>query len=100
MRLSRNGRYRLGVASRVVAAIGGGYVLAALATGLLAVVLPMPPAEAVMTATLLSFSLYACAVLWVFAVGSAWRAWTGLGVAAAVLGTILAAALAAVRSGA
>ncbi|MBB1629563.1 DUF3649 domain-containing protein [Cupriavidus sp. UME77] len=91
MRLSQTGRYRLGVASRVVAAIGGGYVLAAVATGLLAVVMPMPPAEAVMTATLLSFSLYACAVLWVFAAGSAWRAWAGVAVPAVVLGVLLAA---------
>ncbi|MGO4332982.1 DUF3649 domain-containing protein [Cupriavidus sp. 2TAF22] len=92
MGLSRNGRYRLDVASRVVAAIGGGYVLAALATGLLAVVLPMPPSEAVTTATLLSFSLYACAVLWVFAAGSALRAWAGLAIPAAVMAAVLAAA--------
>lgn len=90
MGLSQTGRYRLGVASRVVAAAGGGYVLAAVATGLLAVVLPMPRAEAVMTATLLSFSLYACAVLWVFAAGSALCAWIGVAVPSAVLGVALA----------
>ncbi|MDF3837183.1 DUF3649 domain-containing protein [Cupriavidus basilensis] len=90
MGLSQTGRYRLGVASRVVAAIGGGYVLAAVATGLLAVLLPLPPAEAVMTATLLSFSLYACSVLWVFAAGSAWQAWAGVALPAAVLGAVLA----------
>ncbi len=91
MALSQTGRYRLGVASRVVAAIGGGYVLAAVATGLLAMVLPMPPAEAVMGATLLSFSLYACAVLWVFAAGSALHAWGGIAVPAIILGLLLAA---------
>ncbi|KDP83971.1 iron transporter [Cupriavidus sp. SK-3] len=91
MGLSQTGRYRLSVVSRVVAAIGGGYVLASVATGLLAVLLPLPPAEAVMTATLLSFSLYACAVLWVFAAGSALRAWTGVVVPAIVFGALLAA---------
>jgi hypothetical protein len=91
MGLSQICRCRLGVASRVMAAIGGGYVLAAVATGLVAVLLPLPPAEAVMTATLLSFSLRACAVLWVFAVGSALHAWTGVAVPTIVLGALLVA---------
>ena len=75
LRLSADAVYRLGVASRSVAAIVGGYVLAALLTMLLSVSLPMARAEAVMTATLLSFAIYTCAVMWVFATRSALRAW-------------------------
>ena len=66
------------IASRVIAAVLGGYVFAATFTGFLAVALPLPRAEAVVLATLLSFAMYACAILWVFAVQSAARAWTGL----------------------
>jgi len=67
-----------GIASRVVAAIGGGYVLASLMSIVLARSLPLPSATAVMTGMLLSFLFYACAVLWVFAARSAGRAWAGL----------------------
>src|SRR3546814_20708676 len=72
--------YRLEVASRALAAICGGYALTATASGLLALTLPMQRADAVLTATLLSFTLYACAALWAFAAGSALRPWLGLGV--------------------
>lgn len=70
--------YRLAVASRVVAAILGGYALSALATFALATFLPMSRAEASMTATLLSFAIYTCAVIWVFATRTVWRAWMGI----------------------
>ncbi|MGK5079537.1 DUF3649 domain-containing protein [Janthinobacterium sp. HLX7-2] len=89
LRLSAGAVYRLGVASRSVAAILGGYLLAALITMLLSVSLPMARAEAVMTATLLSFAIYTCAVLWVFATGSALRAWLGLLLPAALIAAIL-----------
>jgi len=89
LRLSAGVMYRLGVASRSVAAIAGGYVLAALVTMLLSVSLPMARSEAVMTATLLSFAVYTCAVMWVFATRSALRAWLGLLIPAAVIATIL-----------
>lgn len=79
-------RYRMGVASRAVAAIGGGYALAAVATALLALTLPMARADAVLTATLLSFTVYVCAVIWVFAARDALRAWLGIGVPTLVLG--------------
>ena len=81
--------YRLSVASRVVAAILGGYVLTALATMALAVFLPMSKAEASLTATLLSFLIYGCAVIWVFATRTAWRAWTGIVVPAVVLAVLI-----------
>ncbi|MBY4947439.1 DUF3649 domain-containing protein [Cupriavidus respiraculi] len=79
-------RYRLAVASRAVAAIGGGYVLAAAATTVLSLVLPLSRSEAVVTATLLSFLVYAGAVIWVFAARSAWRAWIGIALPATALG--------------
>ncbi|MCW5296592.1 DUF3649 domain-containing protein [Herbaspirillum lusitanum] len=79
-------RYRLAVASRAVAAIGGGYALSAAVAALLAVVLPMHPAEAVITATLLSFIVFCCAVLWVFAARTAWRAWGGIVAPGVLLG--------------
>lgn len=81
--------YRLAVASRALAAILGGYALSAVATALLSVLLPLPRAEAVITATLLSFVVFCCAVLWVFAARNAWRAWAGL----AVPGVLLALGL-------
>lgn len=82
-------RQRCGVAARTVAAIGGGYVLAAVASALLATLLPLPRADAAVAATMLSFAIYACAVLWVFATRSALRAWAGILIAAASLGMLL-----------
>jgi hypothetical protein len=84
-------KYRLGVASRAVAAIGGGYAVAALSTALLASLLPMAPADAVMTATMLSFTVYTCAAIWVFAARTAWHAWIGLVMPGALLGFSLLA---------
>lgn len=68
--------------SRIVAAIGGGYALAAL-TSIAAVLLPMDKFQGVLTGMMLSFIVYVGAVIWVFAVRSATRAWVGL-LAAAV----------------
>lgn len=82
-------RYRGGVLARTVAAIGGGYVLTSIAIALLALALPLPRADAVSIATLLSFAVYTGVILWVFATTSAWRAWGGVLVASAVLGAIL-----------
>ncbi|MBL8269245.1 DUF3649 domain-containing protein [Steroidobacter sp.] len=81
--------YRLAVASRALAAIVGGYALTALATFALARLLPLARAEASMTATLLSFVIYACVVIWVFATRTAWRAWLGIVAPAAVLGALV-----------
>ena len=87
--------YRLGVASRALAAIGGGYVVAALAAAVLSLWLPIARVEATLAGTLASFVVYVCAVMWVFAARSAWRAWLGLAVPAAVLGALLLAGEAA-----
>lgn len=86
MKLNENVRYRLAVASRAIAAILGGYALAAVSTAVLSVVLPMPRVDAVMTATLLSFTVYTCAAIWVFAARDALRAWLGIGVPTLLMG--------------
>jgi len=81
--------YRAGVAVRLLAAIVGGYALTAIAMSLLAVLLPASRVDAVMTATLLSFPLYAVAIMWAFAARSAWRAWAGLLLPSALLALAL-----------
>lgn len=82
--------YRLGVASRAIAAIGGGYVLGALVAAAFALFLPMNRLDAALTGTLASFVVYALAVMWVFAARTAWRAWLGLLIPCALLGALLA----------
>jgi len=79
----------LGIASRTVAAVFGGYALAACATIALALWLPAAPATAVITANLLSFLIYAVAVLWAFATRSAIRAWAGIAVPALGLAALV-----------
>ncbi|MDM5180470.1 DUF3649 domain-containing protein [Massilia sp. DJPM01] len=92
MRLSAPLVYRLGVGSRALAAILGGYLLAA-ASALLALLLPRVlgtgRADAVIGATLASFAIYAGAVIWVFAARSAARAWLGLLLPAACMAAIV-----------
>lgn len=63
--------------SRIVAALFGGYALAALSS-VAALALPMSKPQAVLTGMLASFAVYAGAVIWVFAVRSALKAWAGL----------------------
>ncbi len=84
-RVGAAARQRLGVGARACAAIFGGYALAAALTALLSLALPMARADAVLSATLLSFAAYTGAVLWVFAARSAARAWLGLLLPAALL---------------
>lgn len=81
--------YRLSVASRALAAILGGYVLTALMTMAIAVYLPTTRAEASLTATMLSFLIYGCVVLWVFATRTAVRAWLGIVIPSVVLGVLV-----------
>lgn len=71
-------RQRWGVASRTMAAIVGGYALAAFSTTALALALPTPREEAAMLATLPSFLIYAGAIIWAFAARTALRAWVGI----------------------
>jgi hypothetical protein len=63
--------------SRIVAALFGGYALAALGS-VAALALPMSKPQAVLTGMLASFAIYAGVVIWVFAVRSALKAWAGL----------------------
>ncbi|MCQ2993731.1 DUF3649 domain-containing protein [Pseudomonas syringae] len=85
--------YRWMILSRVLAATLGGYVLSALVTSLLALLLPRvsgsDPASVVQITTLLSFVLYTAIVIWVFSTASAWRAWFGLGLAALLTGAVI-----------
>lgn len=86
------GRYRWAVASRALAAAGGGYVLAASAAGALGLAFMrsgMARPDAVLASTMLSFVLYACAALWAFGCATAWRAWAGIGAPALVLGAVI-----------
>lgn len=86
--MSEPTRYRWAVASRVAAAIFGGYALVSALTVLLALVWPLPQAQALMASTMLSFTLYTVVVIWVFATRSATRAWVGL-----LAGTLVATSL-------
>ncbi|WP_429303830.1 DUF3649 domain-containing protein [Paraburkholderia sp. GAS199] len=76
--------------ARIVAAVLGGYALAALSS-VAALVLPLARSEAVIVGLLASFAVYAGAVVWVFAARSATRAWLGL-IAAALMFACLACA--------
>ncbi|ARO53129.1 conserved protein of unknown function; putative membrane protein [Methylorubrum extorquens] len=80
---------RASVAGRVVLAAGGGYGIAALATALLSLTLPMARSEAVATATLLSFAVMAGIVVFVFATRTLLRALLTVAGTALVLGALL-----------
>jgi hypothetical protein len=75
MILKEETRYRWMVASRVFIAAIGGYALTSAATIFLALVWPLPKAQAVMASAMLSFTLYAVIVIWVFSIASVKRAW-------------------------
>lgn len=66
--------------SRILAALLGGYVLAALAS-VAVLALPVDRPQAVLAGMQASFLIYAGAVVWVFAARSAGRAWAGLVIA-------------------
>ncbi|MDW5441944.1 DUF3649 domain-containing protein [Polaromonas sp. SM01] len=89
-RCSAKAGYRLAVASRVLAAIAGGYALSALASAALALYLPGTRAEAALTANMAAFVIYTGAVMGVFAARTAARAWQGLLLAALLPGALLA----------
>ncbi len=74
----------LGVLSRSLAAIVGGYALATTTSMFLALVLPLPRSQAVLTGMLVAIVLCACAALWAFATRTALRAWAGIVLPAAL----------------
>lgn len=67
--------YRLGVASRMVAAACGSYAVAACAAALLALALPMARADAAVTGSLAAVVLLPFVAISCFWVRSALRAW-------------------------
>lgn len=77
-------RDRLGVASRVGAALVAGYFLAHGTTAFLTLALPLGKVDRVVFASLLSFAVWCAAVVYVFAAPSAWRAWWVTSLAGAV----------------
>lgn len=81
--------YRLAVAARVLLAIVGGYAVAALASALLALILPGPRAEAVSAATIASFAIMAATIIWVFAARTVGRATFVLALVATLLIAVL-----------
>lgn len=84
--------YRLAVTSRILAALFGGYLVAALTSVCITQFLPLSRADAVVTGMLLSFLVYLVAVLWCFACRSALLAWLGMLLPSAVLGAVFACA--------
>lgn len=71
-------RYHLAVTSRVFAAAIVGYVLTSALTVLMALIWPLPRAQAVTASTLLSFTIYLFVILWIFSVRSLTRMWIAL----------------------
>ncbi|MGP9811836.1 DUF3649 domain-containing protein [Rhodopseudomonas sp. NSM] len=82
--LLRRARTTGPIVSRIVAALLGGYALAALFS-VAVLALPISRPQAVLTGQLASFAIYTGAVIWVFAVRSALKAWIGLLIVAATL---------------
>ena len=78
---------RIDILSRITAATVGGYALSAATAICLALILPMMRSEAVLTGTMVSFIVYVCVAIWVFATSSAVRAWIGLILCAGMLGS-------------
>ena len=83
-----NAQYRWLVASRVLAAVLGGYALTSAASTLLALLWPLPQAEAVAASTMLSFALYTLIIIWIFASQRLRTVWLGL-LSATALCTLL-----------
>lgn len=85
LRTILDAKERWSLASRVLAAAGGGYALTALTTLAASLALTwigVGKAEAVLTSTMISFLLYAAIVMAVFHARTASRAWIGLILAA------------------
>jgi drug/metabolite transporter (DMT)-like permease len=84
-------RYRLAVASRALAAIAGGYALAAGTNVALALALKNtgPKEDVIMLATMPAFLVWAGAVVWVFAARTAWRAWAGVAVPCVIVALVI-----------
>jgi len=75
----------INIVSRSFAAIFAGYLVAATACGLLALIMPLPAAQSTLTAMMLSFSFYAAAAIWAFSVRKSWQGWRDLLLISAIL---------------
>jgi hypothetical protein len=84
--------YRLAVASRLIAALGGGYAVAALLAIAGAWALPMAREEAATTATIAAIVAMPVAAMGCFWAKSATRAWIGILAFAALFAGIALAA--------
>lgn len=71
-------RHRVDVAARVIAAIFAGYAISYLFGGALPLWLPVARTEAILWASLASFVIYTCIVLYAFGARSAWTLWRNL----------------------
>ncbi|WNO54591.1 ketohydroxyglutarate aldolase [Stakelama saccharophila] len=78
-------RYRANVAARTIAALVGGYVVAALFAFATARLIPLARVEAVMPGTLLAFLVAPGVAIWAFLARSATRALAGVVGVAAIL---------------
>lgn len=90
-RSTSNSRWKL--ASRVLAALVGGYAVAYAVTAFLAVYLPLARPDRVVLSSLASFAVWTAVVIYVFAARSTTRTWLLL------TGTTVALCLAAFLSG-
>lgn len=75
---TRNPLRKRDVASRICAALFGGYASASASSMLLARLMPVPKADATAMAILLTPVLYLAAMLWAFSAPSPSRAWVVL----------------------
>lgn len=83
-------KYRLDVAVRALAAVGGAYAVTTLAVTALALTFPGRDVDVVLASTLTGLAVFPLATMWSFAARSALRAWAGLFVAAMVCGGVIA----------
>lgn len=86
-------RYRLAVASRVLAAVPLNYVLTSIVTALLARHLPLSRAEASVAATLTAFLIFALIAMAIFHARSTARVWVWMIGSTALLAGLLALSL-------
>ncbi|MFA5631779.1 MAG: DUF3649 domain-containing protein [Porticoccaceae bacterium] len=79
--------YRLHVASRVLAALAC-YGLTSLISIVLALIWPIPQAQAVLSSIMVSFAMYAVLILWVFSAKSLRTVWLTIIISSALFGLL------------
>lgn len=68
-------RVALDLSLRVLAATFGGYAVAASLCAVMALLLPMSKADSTLTATMLSFAIFASAIIYAFSAQRTWHVW-------------------------